>query len=156
MTAQRFELNVEGMSCASCVGHVERALRGVPGVERADVNLVTERATVVADERVTRGALAHAVDAAGYKVAPEKAAAASPPRPSPADTSVRGAADEARSDTRDLVVAAAVTVPLLFLGMEARSSRRRSRRVFASSSSWPEPSSYSVPADASSVRPGTA
>ncbi|MGD0526269.1 MAG: heavy metal translocating P-type ATPase [Polyangiaceae bacterium] len=102
---QRFELNVEGMSCAGCVGHVERALLGVPGVERADVNLVTERATVVADARVTRGALADAVDAAGYKVAPEEV---------PVD---EGEASEDRSDTRALVLAAALTAPLIVLGM---------------------------------------
>ena len=40
------ELAVEGMTCASCVGRVERALRAVPGVEDAAVNPATERATV--------------------------------------------------------------------------------------------------------------
>ena len=40
------ELAVEGMTCASCVGRVERALRKVPGVSEASVNLATERATV--------------------------------------------------------------------------------------------------------------
>lgn len=38
------ELGVEGMTCASCVGHVEKALRAVPGVAAASVNLATERA----------------------------------------------------------------------------------------------------------------
>ena len=37
-------LPVEGMTCASCVGRVERALRAVPGVIEATVNLATERA----------------------------------------------------------------------------------------------------------------
>jgi len=40
------ELAIEGMTCASCVGRVERALRTVPGVTAARVNLATERAVV--------------------------------------------------------------------------------------------------------------
>lgn len=39
-------LPIEGMTCASCVGRVEKALRAVPGVATADVNLATERAQV--------------------------------------------------------------------------------------------------------------
>ena len=39
-------LQVDEMSCASCVGRVERALKAVPGVRSASVNLATERATV--------------------------------------------------------------------------------------------------------------
>jgi P-type Cu+ transporter len=42
------ELQVEGMTCASCVGRVERALMGVLGVRSATVNLATERARVTA------------------------------------------------------------------------------------------------------------
>ena len=43
--AERLTLPVRGMHCAACVGKVERALTGVPGVEAASVNLATERAT---------------------------------------------------------------------------------------------------------------
>ena len=42
--AQTLDLGVGGMTCASCVGRVERALRKVPGVQDATVNLATERA----------------------------------------------------------------------------------------------------------------
>jgi copper ion binding protein len=45
---QRFELGVDGMTCASCVSRVERAVAAVPGVIRANVNLATERAAVEA------------------------------------------------------------------------------------------------------------
>jgi Cu+-exporting ATPase len=57
---------VEGMSCASCVGRVERALRKAPGVVEATVNLASETATV----RGTAGAAAvrDAIVAAGYAV----------------------------------------------------------------------------------------
>lgn len=58
---------VEGMTCASCVARVEKALSGVEGVAAADVNLATERATVTYDpELVSFDKMARAVDAAGY------------------------------------------------------------------------------------------
>src|SRR5690606_35728414 len=44
--ANTVELAIAGMTCASCVGRVERALKAVPGVEEATVNLATERARV--------------------------------------------------------------------------------------------------------------
>ena len=40
------DFNVRGMTCASCVSHVEKALKAVPGVLEASVNLATERASV--------------------------------------------------------------------------------------------------------------
>ena len=43
---QEMRLPIEGMSCASCVARVERALRAVPGVAEASVNLATESATL--------------------------------------------------------------------------------------------------------------
>ena len=45
-SAQSLELTIEGMTCASCVGRVEKALKRVPGVLEANVNLATERASV--------------------------------------------------------------------------------------------------------------
>ena len=42
----RVSLDIEGLSCASCVGRAEAALRAVPGVVTAEVNLATERADV--------------------------------------------------------------------------------------------------------------
>ena len=59
-------LRVEGMTCAACVGHVERALRGAQGVAAASVNLASESATVEADGGVTFDDLRAAVEAAGY------------------------------------------------------------------------------------------
>src|ERR687898_1265464 len=61
---------VTGMTCASCVNRVEKAIGKVPGVERAAVNLATERATVSYDpEETTVAAIAAAVERAGYGVA---------------------------------------------------------------------------------------
>ena len=52
-------LAIEGMTCATCVGRVERAIAGAPGVARVSVNLATERANVeFADGRYDVGAVA--------------------------------------------------------------------------------------------------
>ena len=62
------DLIIEGMTCASCVARVERALKTVPGVTAANVNLATERATVTgtADLAALIGAIADAgYDGAG-------------------------------------------------------------------------------------------
>lgn len=48
-------LPVEGMSCASCVGRVERALEAMPGVSEPSVNLATERVDVEFDAGWKRG-----------------------------------------------------------------------------------------------------
>jgi Cu+-exporting ATPase len=63
-------LKIEGMTCASCVRHVEKALKSVEGVTNADVNLATEEARV----DVGRDAIADliaSVDSAGYKASVE-------------------------------------------------------------------------------------
>ncbi|MCW5632941.1 MAG: copper-translocating P-type ATPase [Rubrivivax sp.] len=60
-------LAIEGMTCASCVGRVERALRAVPGVVSAEVNLATEAATVHAPGANVLPALIDAVQRAGYE-----------------------------------------------------------------------------------------
>ncbi|HRP96574.1 MAG TPA: heavy metal translocating P-type ATPase, partial [Rhodocyclaceae bacterium] len=62
-------LNVTGMTCASCVAHVEKALTKVEGVRSASVNLATESATVTVAPDVPFAALADAVKKAGYEVA---------------------------------------------------------------------------------------
>ncbi|QMV01810.1 heavy metal translocating P-type ATPase [Devosia sp. D6-9] len=68
VTAGAISLPIEGMTCASCVGRVERALKAVPGVEAASVNLATERASVTASADVDRTALVAAIEHAGYTV----------------------------------------------------------------------------------------
>ena len=59
-------LQVEGMTCASCVARVEKALLKVPGVSSASVNLATEKATIQALSTVPVAALKAAIDKAGY------------------------------------------------------------------------------------------
>ena len=63
------DLSIEGMTCASCVSRVERALKKVPGVQEASVNLATESARVrYAAGASTEAVLRRAVREAGYSV----------------------------------------------------------------------------------------
>jgi Cu+-exporting ATPase len=61
------DFGIEGMTCASCVGRVEKAIAAVPGVASAKVNLATERATVTYDEAVSTDAILQAIEKAGYE-----------------------------------------------------------------------------------------
>ena len=58
------QLNITGMSCGHCVKAVEKALRGVPGVQSAEVSLEAGRATVQGDADAQ--ALMAAVKEEGY------------------------------------------------------------------------------------------
>lgn len=71
---QRRALSIQGMTCVSCIAHVDEALRSVEGVDAADVSI--GRAVVHYDpDRTAPEALEQAVQAAGYEVTPEGAAA---------------------------------------------------------------------------------
>ncbi|UQN73434.1 heavy metal translocating P-type ATPase [Burkholderia multivorans] len=72
--AHSVELDIDGMTCASCVSRVEKALAKVPGVTHASVNLATERATVEASADVSAARLAEAVEQAGYRATPVESA----------------------------------------------------------------------------------
>jgi Cu+-exporting ATPase len=68
------DLGISGMTCASCVTRVERAIRAIPGVQDVAVNLATERAHIGLDSLAGDGsaaALVAAVEKAGYSVAEE-------------------------------------------------------------------------------------
>ncbi|WP_229459088.1 heavy metal translocating P-type ATPase, partial [Massilia cavernae] len=97
--ANELTLPIEGMSCASCAGRVEKALRAVPGVRDANVNLAMERAFVTSDNALDTAQLVQAVERAGYKAVPVAAAA-----PAPAATS---------TEPLEIAVSAALTLPLL-------------------------------------------
>lgn len=81
-------LDIGGMTCASCVGRVERAVRKLDGVTDAQVNLATEVATMHIDPtRVRRDDLIAAIARAGYTATPQ---AAAEPTPAPADDTPAG------------------------------------------------------------------
>ena len=66
-TANLIKLPIQGMTCASCVARVEKALKRVPGVAGAEVNLATETATVSLAEGAAPQSLVDAVRGAGYE-----------------------------------------------------------------------------------------
>ena len=101
------QFDIAGMTCASCVGRVEKALRAVSGVRDATVNLATERATVRGDA-VDAAAVLAAVDAAGYA-----ARLRAPDAPSDPAVAPPGGATRALPDWWPVAVAAALSLPLL-------------------------------------------
>ena len=106
MSAQRLELPIEGMTCASCAVRVEKKLNKLEGVA-ATVNYATERATLDFDPGVTAPEeLVAAVEAAGYKAKLPGDEAA------PAD-----AVDPAVALRRRLLVSALLTAPVVALAM---------------------------------------
>lgn len=71
-------IDIEGMSCASCVMRVEKALKKIPGVTEVSVNLATERASIAAAQTVLPATLIAAIEKAGYQAhqhIPEQSAA---------------------------------------------------------------------------------
>jgi Cu+-exporting ATPase len=96
------ELAISGMTCASCVRRIERALAKVPGVIEATVNLATERTTLRVADTVADAALLAAVASAGYE-----ATAAVPSAPAvPVSAAVP-------KETRHLAIAALLSLPLV-------------------------------------------
>ena len=71
--AQTLVLPIRGMHCASCAGHIEKALQAVSGVEQASVNFGAERADVRFDPaRISADALQRVVRELGYAVPQEE------------------------------------------------------------------------------------
>jgi len=104
--AQEARLNLTGMTCAACAARIERALKGVDGVQQASVNLASEKASVsYRPDRTGLSALVRAVQAAGYgaEVAQEEA----PDR----ERELRKR--EFARLRRSFIIAAALSLPLL-------------------------------------------
>jgi Au+-exporting ATPase len=112
-TAASLEVAIEGMTCASCVGRVEKALKAVPGVTNAVVNLATEKATIQGS--ADAAALVAAIEGAGYDARVIATAAGT----SQGETDDRTEKKEAerRELTRDFTIAAVLTVPVFILEM---------------------------------------
>ncbi len=117
MTQQVVDLQIGGMTCASCAARIEKKLNRMPGVE-ASVNYATEKAHVVLPAGTGVEAAIATVEATGYT-----ATIPQPPR-RPEPSGAPGAADavedpEVAALRNRLVVSAALTVPVLLLAMIA-------------------------------------
>ena len=110
--AEKLELDVKGMTCASCANRVERKLNEIEGVE-ATVNFATERAAVsFAPGAVDAGELLGAVESAGYEATLPAAA------PTLAAAPVEDEKDAELRDLRTrLLVAIALSVPIALIAM---------------------------------------
>ncbi len=115
VTAQE-TLPILGMTCASCVSRVERALRKPPGVLKADVNLATEKATVTyVPGQASRADLVAAVKAAGYDVIAEPAAVAGGASESAIDAAETARAAAYRTLKTKVIVGFALSI-VIFAG----------------------------------------
>lgn len=105
-------IDIEGMTCASCVARVEKALLKVPSVSSASVNLATERATVQLNAPGDTEALVAAIAKAGYKGSPT---------PEHHDHHNHGGHQHHDEDAavlrRDVIIAAILTLPVFVLEM---------------------------------------
>jgi Cu+-exporting ATPase len=110
MTRERYDLPVTGMTCAGCVGTVERVLATTPGVARALVNLATEKATIILDPSVVSlPQLAASVRKAGYGLIL--------PEPGAKDAVERARRAESLATRYRFLIAVIFGVPVLALGM---------------------------------------
>src|SRR5690606_36531695 len=112
------DLEIEGMTCASCVARVEGALTRTPGVVRAQVNLATERAQVEVLPGVEASALVSAARALGYEARVHTSDTGQLPDHSNASKRASIALDALE---RELWLAAALTLPLFVLEMGTHS-----------------------------------
>ncbi|AVH13667.1 heavy metal translocating P-type ATPase [Acinetobacter indicus] len=108
VVAAPIELSIDGMTCASCVARVEKALKKVPGVQQANVNLATEQAWVEADTTVSADKLIQAIRKAGYDAQLQT-------------TTTTEQADQKASEQqqlkRDLIISLVLAIPVFVLEM---------------------------------------
>jgi cation transport ATPase len=109
VTPSTLELSIEGMTCASCVGRVERALKAVRGVVEASVNLATETGTVRG--QAGAAALIAAIEHAGYDARLIDRSAVD------ADAAAARKDAEQAGLRRDLITAAGLATPVMLLAM---------------------------------------
>ncbi len=106
VATEKRTLAIGGMTCASCVSHVEHALSELPGVLSVNVNLATEKATVeYVPTMVTLGDLRRAVADAGYEVLPTEE--------EKAEEELSREERKMRSARRNMLLAWAFTVPII-------------------------------------------
>lgn len=99
---KEISFSVQGMTCASCVRNVERAIKNIDGVKYVSVNLATEKAIVIADEKVTIEDIEKAVEGIGYKVS----------RETPTENLIEKRFKEAK---KDLIISLIITIPLMII-----------------------------------------
>jgi Cu+-exporting ATPase len=62
------KITIEGMHCASCSSNIERSLKKIPGIKEVSISLITKKAIIETEEKVSNEDIKKAVTRAGYKV----------------------------------------------------------------------------------------
>jgi len=114
-TDSELNLPIEGMTCASCVLRIEKALKKVDGVGEAVVNLATENASVKFDStRTDKLKLKEAIEKVGYKVIEAKASAEDEDE---IDEAAQLRQSVYQKLTNELIFSAALTIPISIFSM---------------------------------------
>ncbi|MFI3633115.1 heavy metal translocating P-type ATPase [Streptococcus parauberis] len=100
---------IEGMTCASCALTVENAVKNLPDVDQASVNLTTEKLTINSEAPITSETIERVVSEAGYK--------ASPYHPENSQSTPVRQEEHARALWHQFVWSALFTIPLLYIAM---------------------------------------
>lgn len=100
---------IEGMTCASCALTVENAVKNLPDVDQASVNLTTEKLTINSEAPITSETIERVVSEAGYK--------ASPYHPENSQSTPVRQGEHARALWHQFVWSALFTIPLLYIAM---------------------------------------
>ncbi|MDY6894513.1 MAG: cation-translocating P-type ATPase [Thermotogota bacterium] len=98
----KVSFSVQGMTCATCVKNVERALKKLDGVKYVSVNLATEKAVLISQEAIPMNKIKKAVSDVGYKVSEEM----------PTEDLIEKRFKESR---KDMYISLAITIPLMVL-----------------------------------------
>lgn len=114
---QRIEFDIRGMTCASCVGRVEQALRRVDGVSQATVNLATEKALIQTNHEVSQADLVKAIEKTGFEVLATEPEHSQSSTDSAQQQQQHRKADELKALQRDLIIALCLAVPVFVLEM---------------------------------------
>ena len=117
MTANSVELEIGGMTCASCANRIEKTLNRIDGVT-ATVNYATEKARIDLPDGLDPAVLIAQVEDIGYT-----AALPAPAEPAAADAAEEGDDPELRALRPRLLVSAILTVPVVAMAMTTMYSR---------------------------------
>lgn len=104
------KFNITGMTCAACSAHVEKAVKGVDGVQSVSVNLLMNNMVVAYENQATPQSICQAVEAAGYGAAPAGAASQEKPASDLED-------HETPKLRRRLIASLGLLLPLMYVSM---------------------------------------
>ncbi|MCF6268333.1 MAG: heavy metal translocating P-type ATPase [Melioribacteraceae bacterium] len=108
----KYNLPVEGMTCASCVARVEKSLNKIEGIENVTVNYASEKVSFEVDENVSLDIAKEAVEKYGYKLYTEKV------RTEDSGTAIEDESDEQYNKLKsDLLFSVILTLPIFIISM---------------------------------------